>query len=300
MVESPSLARAYPDFYQESPHNVLFETGLAQGGLGLLALALMSGAALMGAWTVEPRFRPLAAGLLSALAAILVALQFMPLTISTALCLYCIIAMMAALGCATPEYAESTRPRFALPLAILGIPVLAAIALLFAIQDWTFARAGDALRKGDVATAAADYQLLQRFPFPRPGHDLWLSRQFVAESTVDKQHAALALHLAAEASHRAEQYSEEPFNAYYQSASLAIAAGDAQSGEYELRKAIALAPAWYRPHLLLAESLLLRGRKAEGVAQADQAIDLAGLRREDVARAIKDLESALGQHPGSH
>jgi len=292
-VESPALARAYPDYYQESPHNLLFETGLAQGGLGLLALALLCGAALCGGWIAGSTFRSLSAGLLGALVSILVALQFMPLTVADALCLYCIAGMLVALGCADSREVASYRIRFARPLAAVGIPALAAVGLLFVMQDWAFARAGDAIRKGDLAAAAADYRAWRLFPLPWPGQDLWLSRQFAAAAVRDKPRAALALQLAAEASHRAERNSEEPFNAYYQSAALAIAAGDAPGGENKLRAAIRLAPAWYRPRLLLAESLLMRGRTQEGTAQAGAAMDLAGPRREDVQRTVDNLLVAL-------
>ncbi len=47
-VQSAELAKAYPDFYQESAHNVLLDTLTAQGLIGLLALGGWIGLGLWG------------------------------------------------------------------------------------------------------------------------------------------------------------------------------------------------------------------------------------------------------------
>ncbi len=291
-AESAALGRAYPDFYLESPHNLLLETGLAQGGLGLAGLALVWGAVLWGGWKAAAR-GPLAAGLLCAVAAMLVALQFMPLTVADAVCLYGMGGMLVGLRCPDGSAApvRMVWPRRA---AAAAIPAFAAMALLLALQDLEFARAGGALRRGDLAAAARDYQKARTLAWIMPGQDLWLSRQFAA-AAANTNGAPEALRLAMEASRRAERYSEEPFNAGYQTAALAIAGGDLPAGEAKLRAVVKMAPNWYKPRLLLAQTLLLEGRVEQAKAEAAAAVDLAGERRAETERAIQDLLNAVGR-----
>src|ERR1051325_1300441 len=73
--ESAELARAYPDFSHESPHNLFLDALVSGGILGLLCLAAISAAAFRTAG-------PWQAG---ALGAALVAEQFTVFTIPTAL-----------------------------------------------------------------------------------------------------------------------------------------------------------------------------------------------------------------------
>ena len=294
-LESLPLAAAYPDYFHESPHNLLVEIASAQGGLGLIALLLVCGSALAAGWKMAAKRSFLAVGLLTSLAAMLVALQFMPLVVSNALCLYCLAGMLVAVE--SGEARQVARaPRFIRAVAGVGILGFGLAALAFTVQDWEFAQAGNAVRRGDFTGAAAAYRAIERWPFS--GQDLWLSRQFAAASISNPAGSALTLRLAAGASRRAEQYSEDPFNAYYQSAALAIAAGDSREGEDKLRTAIQLAPTWYRPRLLLAQSLLIRGQAAEGAEQGRKAIALAGWRRDEVERAINNL-ATLASGPKS-
>jgi O-antigen ligase len=293
-AESPRLARAYPDFFQESPHNLTLEIAVAQGCPGWLAFALLAGASLCGGWKVAGPLEPLATGLLASITALLTALQFMPLTITNADCLFIFAGILAGLGGASSK-APPVRLRAAPRVLAGAICVIAAVAVLLAIQDWFFARAGEAIRKGDLRAAAAEYEAARRLPFPRTGPDLWLSQQFAALAVANPAGAGTALRLAAEASQRSEIYGEEPFNAGYQSAALAIAAGNLRAGEEKLRSVVQMAPNWYKPHLLLAESLLMGGREQEGKAEAALALDLAGSRRDEMERSIRNLEEALAR-----
>jgi len=294
-VESASLARAYPEHYLESPHNLLLETGLAQGAVGLLALILLIGASLMSGFASAP----LSSGLLSGLIATLAALQFMPFSVANALCVYCfcaILVSMSATRSGVVRNASRSTGQWTRTLAILATPAVLLVAVLFAVQDWAFARAGDAIHRGDLA-AAASYRGLSRLRFPQPGQDLWLSRQFATTAVSNRDQAPLALRLAAESSEWAERSSEEPFNAYYQSAALALAVGDSIRGEEKLRAALRLAPEWYKPHVLLAESLIIRGCTEQGTAQARQAADLAGVRHDEIESTIRRLKNLASSNP---
>jgi Tfp pilus assembly protein PilF len=85
--------------------------------------------------------------------------------------------------------------------------------------------------------------------------------------------AAQARSLAATAAHVAEQNGEERLSAAFQSSILALASADLPHAEKEARAAIALAPNWYKPHLLLARLLQAFG-KPDG-ADAEQHIGLS-------------------------
>jgi hypothetical protein len=55
-VQSVDLSRAYPDFYHESPHNILLDVLTAQGVLGLLAFQFHR-ARIPCAWQARKRIR---------------------------------------------------------------------------------------------------------------------------------------------------------------------------------------------------------------------------------------------------
>ncbi|MBI3715932.1 MAG: O-antigen ligase family protein, partial [Betaproteobacteria bacterium] len=80
--QSEALARAYPDYYQESPHNIFLDAFAAQGMLGLaIALAVPT----LGFWACRrAREDRLAAGLAAALIGGLVSGQFMSFILPTA------------------------------------------------------------------------------------------------------------------------------------------------------------------------------------------------------------------------
>src|SRR5262249_25453292 len=145
--------------------------------------------------------------------------------------------MLAGAGCAPA--AERVRPqvRWASVLSYGAAIGISAIAVLFGLQDWAFARAGDALRQGNLEQSVARYRLVRRLPFPKPGQDLWLSRRYATMAAADASQRSQALQLASEASRRAEFQGEDPSNAHYQSAALSIGTGDIQRGEDNTRLA---------------------------------------------------------------
>ena len=105
--ESAELARAYPNFYHESPHN-LFLDALLQTGipglailLGLIALALLGG---MRASRSNPLFKALCASLITCV----ISLQFTPAV--PAIAFYC--TFVAAILIAGPRLRRKRLPGF--------------------------------------------------------------------------------------------------------------------------------------------------------------------------------------------
>jgi len=82
--ESAALARAYPDFAHESPHNIFLDALVAQGITGFLLLAAWCTLGFAAAWKVRGQHPDLAACLAAALAAGIVSQQFTVFTIPTA------------------------------------------------------------------------------------------------------------------------------------------------------------------------------------------------------------------------
>jgi len=90
--QSAELARAYPGFYQESPHNIFIDALAGQGVLGLAALA---GVTALGFYAVRKvQDRRLAAALGAALTASLISQQFTSFTLPTALFFYLTVALL--------------------------------------------------------------------------------------------------------------------------------------------------------------------------------------------------------------
>ena len=115
--ESPSLARAYPDFLHESPHNIFLDALVSQGIPGLLILVGFCWIGFTAAWRRKQVW------LAAALAAAVASQMFTVFTMPTALIFYVTIAIAVAVG--TDPIPEGSRMG-----AIFSIPV--AILLVFA------------------------------------------------------------------------------------------------------------------------------------------------------------------------
>ena len=97
----------------------------------------------------------------------------------------------------------------------------------------------------------------------RPIYELWGSRQMatLARSLGNTPDGTAAWIRSAEVARLAEARGEEPFNAAYQSAVLAVAAGDVGQADAAARRVIRLAPNWYKGHLLLSQLLEVEGKR---------------------------------------
>ena len=96
--ESLQLARAFPDHFHESPHNFFLEAAISQGIIGFaLWLSLLALACWCGVVCCRRGDAETAAPLSASLIAMLVSLQFCPLTITNELYVLVLSAMLVAL-----------------------------------------------------------------------------------------------------------------------------------------------------------------------------------------------------------
>jgi O-antigen ligase len=295
-IQSLELSRAYPDHYHEGPHNFLLEVAAGQGMVGLAAvLALLALGVTCGVRQVRQGGSE-GGVLLASLAALIVSLQFSPLTIPVWFHLYIIVALLA--GLTAPRSGAETMP-IAVPAALrlLGpVPavLMAGLAGLFLAQDALVAATGRRLEASDLDGASSSYALLRRSPFN--GDSLWCSRQMaLLARSLSPPASTSALSLAREASADAERGGDQTFSAFYQSATLAIIAGNAGEAERSLRAAISAAPNWYRAHLMLAQVLWSVGRAREAEQEAALALRCAGA-QESTVRGALDLARAQSQN----
>ena len=291
-VESSAFANAYPYDNLQSPNNYFVDITAGEGIFGFcVALSLLVLAAYAG---LKPHANQQArsSGLLSGFIAMVVALQFTPLAIPVAVLLYSLVAILIASQCPsgqTPSWRWTAITRVA---AASGIVLLSAAATLYVVQDATFADLGKKLARGELARVPDEYRFVSRLPFPKPGQDLWLSQRFASLAESAPGNAGWALSLARQASAVAEHSSEEPFNALYQSALLALASNDPKAAEEKLRVLLQKAPTWYKPRLLLAQLLLSSGRYTEGIDEGKRAADVAGQHRAIVENSISQWRAA--------
>ena len=276
--ESIALARAYPDFYHESPHNVFLDALTSRGVIGLLVLLALCG---LGVWYVRCCVRlrhPLAAPLAAALAGLVVAQQFIVFVLATSLYFYLLLALLAASARTKRQTpVDSPRPAtWTVPAALVVSLLFAAYAVRLLVTDAALAAAQREIALGNPSGRA--YRLVLGWQPGGSGDDLSYSR---AMQQLSARSGNLVTRLAAhqqalEAGTRAVTTAEDRANAWYNLAEL-LAVNDETAGvEHALRNAIACAPNWFKPHWTLARVLALTGRREEALTEAQLAMERDG------------------------
>jgi tetratricopeptide (TPR) repeat protein len=150
------------------------------------------------------------------------------------------------------------------------------------------------LDQGKVAEAAAAYARARAWESPGVNADLWYSRRMLeASRTAPVQFSVPVWRQAREAAIRAPQTAEDVQNAWYNLAMFYAAENKAAETEESLRKAIAAAPNWFKPHWVLARLLQAAGRIPEAREEAERAAALNGGDAE-VARTLAEVRAAAG------
>jgi O-antigen ligase len=296
--ESVALARAYPDFSHESPHNIFIDALVSQGIPGFVILIALTVDGFRRAWRLR------AAGLAAALTAGIVSQQFTAFTMPTALMFFTTLALVAAIG--NPR-AAGLRPEDrmtsglqadSLPhktLAVAAGVTFLYLAARFTLADHALASAQRALDREDLGTAVAQYQNYQRYRLPGASADLWYSRATlnVALKSKDPLQRTGAMLQSEAAAVSATRTSEDPFDSWY---NLAVISGLHDNGaraEQCLRAAIGAHPNWFKPHWSLAQVLRLEGRIEEAGREAALAADLDAGKHLEVTRTRDEIRSAL-------
>ena len=272
--ESQELARAYPDFVYESPHNMFLDAAVAQGLPGLFVLC---GLVVLGFRTARP-------GLAAALAAGVVAQQFTVFTVPTALLTFVTIAL------AVSQAGKPVRlPKYVLAPAAAFLYA----SLCFVISDHALAQAREALNRGDEPSAGGRFAQYQRWRLPGSGGDLWYSRASLnlAQRSNNPAVHFQALIQAGIAGVRATTTAEDPVNAWYSMAILYAAQNDAAGTEKSLRAAISANPNWFKPHWTLAQVLRLQHRLPEAEQEAELAVSLDAGKDPEVARTLAEIRT---------
>jgi O-antigen ligase len=270
LFESVELSRAYPDFYQESPHNMFLDDLTSRGLPG--ALSLLAVCALVF-WAARSNAAPVAA-----LTGAIVCQQFMVLTIPTALYFYLLLSMIIASEI-------PSRPAEPRRFSVILMPVAAAIAIAFCafgvrliVADRAMALAEQRAQSGDVQGATEAYRTVQRWGSYYGDSDLRYSRAMTRLATTTRSFptSVAAAQQAIESSVRATATAEDRQNAWYNFATIAAVRNDRAGVEKGLRSAIACAPNWFKPHWTLSQLLELTGRHPEARHEAALAMELDG------------------------
>ncbi len=287
-MQSLELARAYPDFFHESPHSALLDAFTAQGALGV---ALFGTLLAFGMWAAQRNLSPAAAPLGAALLAALIAHQFMVFVGATALYFSALVAMLAASmsntgGTDRPPGGEAKQSavRILIPAEIALAAALAFIAVRTLVSDHAVVSAMRSANAGDIAAAAREYSMACAWQLPGHGADLAYSRSMasLAARLAPGEARAAAWRQAVESGRRAVNTSDDAQNAWYHLAILFSAQEDALGVERCLRAASSVAPAWFKPHWALARLLELSGRRREALDEAVAAVARNGGKDQDV------------------
>ena len=273
--ESKELARAYPDFAYESPHNIFLDALVSEGLPGLILLVAWCALGFTAAWRIRTKHPAISAGLAAALAGGIVSQQFTVFVIPTAMMFFATIALAEGLR------SEAAPPRRYNPLAV---PLLYFAARL-AGDDHALLLTGRALAPGDLATASQEYESSHQ------ADDLWYSRE-LASLAGKAPHAGLRVQAIREAltvGERATLTAEAPFNAWYSLSVLRASQNDAPGVEFCLRSAIAASPYWFKPHWVLAQILWAEGRNSEALSEARIAADLDAGKHPEVGRTLQEI-----------
>ncbi len=293
--QSVELAKAYPDWYHESPHNVFLDT--AQGVLGLAAFAGLAVLPLWAAWRNRKQAPDVTGLAAAAVFGGLISQQFLAFTAPTALYLYVVAAWLMALSSSSvagPRKTPGAAPRQALAWRWATIPLavgFAGFAVQLGLADLHLARVRSLVRAQDVGGAIEAYKEVRRAQPWGMSVDFWYSRAMAslagsAPNLEDKQSAwrdGLA------AAGRAVGESEQKLNAYYNLAAFRSVVNDLTGTETALRASIEIAPAWYKSHWMLARILEKAGRTTEARHEAERAVELNGGNSAEVAATWEEL-----------
>ncbi|HTQ56277.1 MAG TPA: O-antigen ligase family protein [Bryobacteraceae bacterium] len=295
MHKSAELARAFPDFYYESPHNIVLDALVSQGVPGPALLLALAALAFLAAW--KRRTDAFAGALAAGLAAMTVGGQFVCFTMPTALAFYVTIALLIAL---TPVPDRPVGRPWMRLAAVTPVSVAFTIFALQLVQSETaLAGVRRDLEARLIGSAASRYAAVPPFG---PGADLWYSRRLVqiAGSGADRAARVAAFQDAVTAARRATETDDAPFNAYYNLAAVYASQNDYVHTVACLRAAISHAPNWFKPRWMLAQVLAAGGHIAEAEQEAARAAWLDGGKHAEVTGTLRHIRATRASIEPQH
>jgi O-antigen ligase len=289
--QSVELARAYPNFYHESPHNVFLDAATAQGLPGLIIMILLVVAPLAAAW--RARSTASVTGFVTAsFVAGLVSQQFLVFTVPTALYFYFGEALLVAGSVQTEPAAISTSRGFLFRAgSIAASLLLVTFAAQLALADLGLQQTRESVDKWDTLGAIKSHFWVSRVRPWGMETDTWFAEAVSALSRTspDIPSRIVAMQLVLSASQRAAENSEQRANAYCRLATAHANYGNHKAAEKALRDAVSLAPRWYKPHLMLARLLTDRGFADQALREAESAVWLNGGHDAEVQASLEAL-----------
>jgi O-antigen ligase len=288
--QSLELARAYPDFYHESPHNVLLDEVVALGIIGALPFLILCGWAGASAWRMLRDWETSFLG--SAMLAGIISLQFNAFVLTTAFFFLLTAILVLAYRSVQIQPAQSTMRWSAMPAFGLTAALLTA-AGYFSAGDILLGRVRTLIEANKVVEASRAYELLQRWELRRGSSDLYYSRNMgvLARKQPDLFRSLKAWQEGVQSGLRAVKTAEDRHNAYYHLASLYAQINNQRDTEKSLRGAVGVAPNWFKPHWLLAQVLRAGGRSAEALAEAELAVERDGGKHAEVSETLRVLQA---------
>lgn len=277
--QSLELARAFPDFYHESPHNIFLDALVSRGLTGMVPLLILAAIGLVARdW--------LGGGFI----AMLVSQQFTAFTVPTELFFYLCLAMSMrevrpGPGSVTPK--PRNWPVYWSAIRLLAIP-FTCFAVYLEVGDWRLASARRALDRGDLPEAGRMVTAARQW---NASADVYFSRRLASQAPAGPVEPLRVWQYAMEAAVRAPQTADDPQNALVNLAALQAAVNDADGVERSLRQAIAVAPNWYKAHWLLAQVLDREGRLVEAREEARLAFDRDGGKHPEVKQTWDQLHA---------
>ena len=289
--QSAELARAYPDFYHESPHNMFLDALSGQGVAGVILLAFLIMMGIAAGVRAPPGMGIVAGALLAGLAASVVAQQFVVFVVPTAFAFFLGIGLLTGLE---PGGSQTVSIPLRAAIAVCSVVAavfLAAAAYRMVAADVTLARVRRLLDSNDPGRAAVVWESAKSRRSTGVTADLYFSRRWAAAASAaqDPVEKVRLAALAIEAARAATAVPEQRQNAWYNYAMLAAALENPNAVESSLRSAIAAGPRWFKPHWALARLLYAAGRTEEARKEAQLALDLDGRKDEEVVATTAEI-----------
>jgi len=290
--ESAELARAYPDFFHESPHNLFLDAATAQGIPGLIVLVAACALGYFAARRAMASHQMLTGTLAAGLTAIIVTHQFTSFIVPTMLDFWLLVAILVAVDSPALPVGSRLRTSYAfMGAALVCAAFLATYAWRITMSDYELGRARASLESSRIQDARRHYERAEELNPRGAIADLWYSR---AMALAAKKSPEILVRLAAwqaafEAARRAVQTSEEPHNAWYNLAAFYATQNDFGRTEQSLRRSIESSPNWFKPHWMLAQVLREAGRRDEALAEAQRSVELNGGKNPEVEATLDQL-----------